>query len=76
MALPISGGAEFHLTAAEYDSECKPKRERETLGRTRPLDTCECLSIILEMGPNTRVDCKVLLNVDFFEAVIRLRFKN
>ena len=40
VALRISGGAEFHLTAAKYDSECKPKR-RETLGRTRPLDTCE-----------------------------------
>ena len=40
VALRISGGAEFHLTAAKYDSGCKPKR-RETLGRTRPLDTCE-----------------------------------
>ena len=25
VALRISGGAEFHLTAAKYDSECKPK---------------------------------------------------
>ena len=31
VALRISGGAEFHLTADKYDSECKPKR-RETLG--------------------------------------------